>query len=62
MFYNLLILFFIIIILGKYINYHIYMNYNESNNKYMRELNKNCKSCVGPIKAKFARNKIFEPY
>jgi hypothetical protein len=28
----------------------------------MRELNKNCKSCVGPIKAKFARNKIFEPY
>ena len=41
---------------------HVYMNYNESNNKYMREVKTNCKSCVGPIKAKFARNKIFEPY
>ena len=40
------------------------MNNNETNNKYMREANTFCesKSCIGPMKAKYVTNKIFEPY
>ena len=54
----------IINFLGKYLNYHVYMNYNETNNKYMRVENTQCKSNsrIGPIKAKYVTNKVFEPY
>ena len=48
--------------IGKDINFHKYMNCNENTNMFKRDKKTSLKSWVGPIKAKFIRQKSFEPY